>query len=87
MGIARRLGCLECLGHLSWMLWESSGISEIVQATNVHFSYLWTDDPIDLIDALIQYDTFCLTIRSDGDYSPWGIPVGLGPYYTLWDGR
>src|SRR5712672_3996995 len=31
--IARRLGCLECLGHLSWMPWESSGISEIARAT------------------------------------------------------
>src|SRR5712672_1030876 len=45
-GIARRLGCLECLGRLSWILWESSGISEIARATNVRFLYLWTDDPI-----------------------------------------
>src|SRR5712671_5113272 len=36
-GIARRLGCLECLGRLSWMPWESSGISEIAWATNVRF--------------------------------------------------
>src|SRR5712672_2152164 len=62
-GIARRLGCLECLGRLSWMLWESSGISEITRVTNVRFSYLWTDDLIDLIDRIdtircvLHYDT------------------------------
>src|SRR5712672_4527697 len=27
----------------------------------------------------IRYDTFLFTIRSDGDYTPWGIPMGLGP--------
>jgi len=35
--IARRLGCLECLGRLSWVPWESSGISEIARTTNVRF--------------------------------------------------
>src|SRR5712675_1961292 len=39
-GIARRLGCLEYLGRLSWMPWESSGISEIARVTNVHFLIL-----------------------------------------------
>src|SRR5712672_3582130 len=34
-GIARRLGCLEYLGRLSWMLWESSGISEIARVTKM----------------------------------------------------
>src|SRR5712671_2803811 len=39
-GIARRLECLECLGRLSWMPWESSGISEIARVTNVRFPLL-----------------------------------------------
>jgi len=39
-GIARRLGCLECLGRLSWMPWESPGISEIARVTNVCFPFL-----------------------------------------------
>jgi len=51
-GIARRLECLECLGRLSWMPWESLGILEIARATNVRFLYVWTDDPIDLIDRM-----------------------------------
>jgi len=49
--------------------------------------YLWTDDPTGRSVGLIRYDTFSNTIRSDGDYIPWGIPVGLGPYYTFWDDR
>jgi len=47
--IARGLGCLECLGRLSWMPWESSGISAIARVTNVRFLLFdsWTDDPAD----------------------------------------
>jgi len=77
--IARRLGCWECLGRLSWMSWESSGISEIARATNVRFSYLWTDDPTGRSVGLIRYDTFSNTIRSDGDYPLEGIPLRLHP--------
>src|SRR5712675_3400282 len=36
-GIARRLGCLERLGRLSCIPWESSGISEIARTTSVRF--------------------------------------------------
>ena len=35
VGITRRLGCLECLGRLSWMPWESPGILEIARVTKV----------------------------------------------------
>jgi len=34
MRITRRLGCLECLGRLSWMPWESPEILEIGQTTS-----------------------------------------------------
>ena len=70
---------MECLGHPSWMPWESSGISEIARATNVRFSYFWTDDPTGRSVGLIHYDTFSNTIRSDGDYPLEGIPLRLHP--------
>jgi len=73
---------LECLGRLSWMPWESSGISEIARVTNVHFltSDSWTDDPtgqsVGWIHLLYIFST---TIRSDGDYPSEGIPLQLTP--------
>src|SRR5712672_2258869 len=59
-GIARRLGCLECLGRLSWMPWESSGISEIARATNVRFLILTHGLMIRLADQSdgYVYDTY-----------------------------
>jgi len=77
VGIARGLGCLECLGRLSWMPWESSEISEIVRVTSVRSIYLRTDDPVVRSIRLVQYDISSTTIRSDGDYSLWGIPLRL----------
>src|SRR5712672_2315233 len=77
-GIARRLGCLECLGRLSWMPWESSGISEIARAAKrtLSDSDSWTDDPADRsvswMRLLYELST---TIRSDGDYPSEGIPL------------
>src|SRR5712671_2749079 len=88
--IAGRLGCLECLGRLSRMPWESSGISEIARVTNVRFPSpdSWTDDltgrSVGWIHLLYILGT---TIRSDGDYPSEGIPLCLDSYYTLWDGR
>src|SRR5882757_2220994 len=81
VGIAGRLGCLECLGRLSWMPWESSGISEIARVTNVHLCLLsWTDDPTGRSVGWIRLlYIFSTTIRSDGDYPSEGIPLRLIP--------
>src|SRR5712672_2533176 len=78
-GIARRLGCLECLGRLSWMLWESSGISEIARATNVRFLWFRTDDLTGRSVGLIRYDLM-------GIISCRGFPHGAGPllYASGW---
>ena len=71
---------MECLGRLSWMPWESSGISEIARTTNVRFTDSWTDDPsgrsVRWICLLYILST---TIRSDGDYPSEGIPLRLFP--------
>src|SRR5712671_4729557 len=89
-GIARGLGCLECLGRLSWMPWESSGISGIARVTNVRFLILdsRTDDPADrVVGRMCLLYILSTTIRSDGDYPLEGIPLCLNSYYTLPDGR
>jgi len=88
--IARRLGCLECLGRLSWMPWESLGISEIAWATNVHFLTLTHELMIRLAElsvGCVYYTYRALRYDLMRDYPSEGIPLYLDPYYTLSDGR
>src|SRR5712671_2067844 len=87
-GIASRLGCLECLGRLSGMPWESSGISEIAWVTNVRFVFLTHGLMIRLADRSdgYVYDTYSV-LRYDlmGIIPREGFPV-TGPllYASRW---
>ena len=85
-GIARRLGCLECLGRLSWMPWESSGISEIAWVTNVRLVSSDSGLMIRLADRSdgYVYDTY-LALRYDlMGIIPWkGFPCVWIPTIRL----
>jgi len=88
-GIAGRLGCLEYPGRLSWMPWESSGISEIARVTNVRFLSLTHGLMIrlaDRSDGYVYYTYSALQYDLMGIIPRRGFPCDCS-YCTLRDGR